>query len=191
MIGDTWIAPNDLFDPATDTPPADAYDVQYRVPISLAAYADELAREHRDAELAEFIDIYHVVIAETVRFAQRWGGAIASLFNDEIHLSITPVVEMEVPGLEGLHPHAHLYIGAHGIDLHDGSVREVPRSCMDEGAKAWTVYQRKLHTETRERLAAIREDELYVFTHAGPEWRSELEGRFAAILSAMDRAAAR
>jgi len=38
-------------------------------------------------------------------------------------------------------------------------------------------------------LAAIREDELYVFTH--PQMRAELEARFAAILAAMDKAAAR
>ena len=38
-------------------------------------------------------------------------------------------------------------------------------------------------------LAAIREDELYVFTH--PEMRAELEDRFAAIMAAMDLAAAR
>ena len=40
-------------------------------------------------------------------------------------------------------------------------------------------------------LTAIREDELYVFTHPGAEWRAELEERFAAILAAMDKAAAR
>jgi NAD(P)-dependent dehydrogenase (short-subunit alcohol dehydrogenase family) len=40
-------------------------------------------------------------------------------------------------------------------------------------------------------LTAIREDELYVFTHHGADWRAELEQRFAAILSAMDKAAAR
>jgi NAD(P)-dependent dehydrogenase (short-subunit alcohol dehydrogenase family) len=34
-------------------------------------------------------------------------------------------------------------------------------------------------------LAAIREDELYVFTHPGS--RAEVEGRFAAILAAMDK----
>lgn len=39
-------------------------------------------------------------------------------------------------------------------------------------------------------VSAIRENELYVFTHAGPEWRSELEVRFNTILRAMDRAAA-
>jgi len=39
-------------------------------------------------------------------------------------------------------------------------------------------------------VAAIRENELYVFTHAGPEWRSELEVRFNTILRAMDSAAA-
>ena len=40
-------------------------------------------------------------------------------------------------------------------------------------------------------LTAIREDELYVFTHHSAEWRIELEERFAAILAAMDRAAVR
>ena len=39
-------------------------------------------------------------------------------------------------------------------------------------------------------VTAIRQNELYVFTHAGPEWRSELERRFNSILLAMDRAAA-
>ncbi len=38
-------------------------------------------------------------------------------------------------------------------------------------------------------LDAIREDELYVFTH--PEMRPGIEARFAAILTAMDEAAAR
>ena len=33
-------------------------------------------------------------------------------------------------------------------------------------------------------LAAIREDELYIFTHPG--MRAEVEARFAAILAAMD-----
>ncbi len=40
-------------------------------------------------------------------------------------------------------------------------------------------------------LTAIRENELYVFTHAGPSWRTELEERFGAILAAMDKAASR
>jgi NAD(P)-dependent dehydrogenase (short-subunit alcohol dehydrogenase family) len=38
-------------------------------------------------------------------------------------------------------------------------------------------------------LDAIREEELYVFTH--PEMRDEVEDRFAAIMAAMDKAAAR
>jgi hypothetical protein len=37
-------------------------------------------------------------------------------------------------------------------------------------------------------LAAIRDDELYVFTH--PEGREAVEERFRAILAAFDRAAA-
>jgi NAD(P)-dependent dehydrogenase (short-subunit alcohol dehydrogenase family) len=40
-------------------------------------------------------------------------------------------------------------------------------------------------------LTAIREDELYVFTDHDASWRRELEARFAAILAALDRAAAR
>ncbi|MGA2056765.1 MAG: SDR family NAD(P)-dependent oxidoreductase [Bradyrhizobium sp.] len=39
-------------------------------------------------------------------------------------------------------------------------------------------------------ITAIRQNELYVFTHTGPQWRSELEQRFNAILVAMDSAAA-
>ena len=34
-------------------------------------------------------------------------------------------------------------------------------------------------------LTAIRENQLYVFTHPG--MRAQVEGRFAAILAAMDR----
>jgi NAD(P)-dependent dehydrogenase (short-subunit alcohol dehydrogenase family) len=40
-------------------------------------------------------------------------------------------------------------------------------------------------------LTAVRENELYVFTHSGADWRAELEERFAVILAAMDKAAAR
>jgi NAD(P)-dependent dehydrogenase (short-subunit alcohol dehydrogenase family) len=40
-------------------------------------------------------------------------------------------------------------------------------------------------------LTAIHEGELYVFTHHSADWRAELEERFAAILAAMDKAAAR
>jgi len=42
----------------------------------------------------------------------------------------------------------------------------------------------------KQTVAAIRRNELYVFTHTGPQWRAELEQRFNAILIAMDRAAA-
>lgn len=40
-------------------------------------------------------------------------------------------------------------------------------------------------------LTAIRENELYVFTHYDASWRGEIEARFAAILAALDKAAAR
>ena len=40
-------------------------------------------------------------------------------------------------------------------------------------------------------LAAVRANQLYVFTHAGAEWRAELKERFDTILAAMDEAAAR
>jgi short-subunit dehydrogenase len=40
-------------------------------------------------------------------------------------------------------------------------------------------------------LTAIREDELYVFTHYDASWRGEVEARFAAILAALDKAAGR
>jgi NAD(P)-dependent dehydrogenase (short-subunit alcohol dehydrogenase family) len=40
-------------------------------------------------------------------------------------------------------------------------------------------------------ISAIQDDELYVFTHSGPHCRAELEARFGAILTAMDKAATR
>ena len=40
-------------------------------------------------------------------------------------------------------------------------------------------------------VAAIRDNELYVFTHCDADWRAELADRFTAILAAMDKAAAR
>ena len=40
-------------------------------------------------------------------------------------------------------------------------------------------------------LDAIRQDELYVFTHPDGGWRVEVEDRFRVILASMDRAAAR
>jgi NAD(P)-dependent dehydrogenase (short-subunit alcohol dehydrogenase family) len=40
-------------------------------------------------------------------------------------------------------------------------------------------------------LRAIQENELYVFTHAGREWRDELCERFDRVLAAVDAAAAR
>lgn len=42
----------------------------------------------------------------------------------------------------------------------------------------------------KQAVAAIRRNELYVFTHTAPEWRAELEQRFNAILLAMDKAVA-
>jgi NAD(P)-dependent dehydrogenase (short-subunit alcohol dehydrogenase family) len=40
-------------------------------------------------------------------------------------------------------------------------------------------------------LTAIRQNELYVFTDHDARWRNELQARFAAILAAVDKAAAR
>ncbi len=40
-------------------------------------------------------------------------------------------------------------------------------------------------------LTAIRENKLYVFTHAGAEWRAALKERFDAILTAIDEVATR
>lgn len=52
----------------------------------------------------------------------------------------------------------------------------------DTGIAPFDVAKRIVH--------AIRENELYVFTHTEAQWRSDLEQRFGRILTAMDKAAA-
>src|SRR5262245_10300323 len=58
-----------------------------------------------------------------------------------------------------------------------GHIGEMVRSGIDPSEVAARV------------LLAIREDDLYVFTHAGGDWRARMQERFAAILAAMDKAA--
>jgi NAD(P)-dependent dehydrogenase (short-subunit alcohol dehydrogenase family) len=41
----------------------------------------------------------------------------------------------------------------------------------------------------KQTVAAIRQNQLYVFTHAGPQWRAELQQRFDRIMIAIDSAA--
>ena len=69
-----------------------------------------------------------------------------------------------------------------------------PTSTPEEGAivaKFSELVQSGLDPSdvARRALTAIRNDELYVFTH--PERRPEVEARFAAILAAFDKAASR
>ena len=152
MFGDSWVTPDVLFDPASSGPPADAFDVQFRVPVSLAVYVDELAREGRRHELTEFVGLYREVVEETVRHGQRLAGGWTRARPDA-RLAITPMIEFEVPGVAGVHPHVHLYVGARAVDVHDGeTVHEVLSADLTEGLGAWVIYQRKLHTLTGERL---------------------------------------
>lgn len=154
MFGDSWVPPDALFDPADGVgPPADAFDVQFRVPVSLAVYVDELAREGRRHELAEFTDLYREIVDATVKHGQRRSGTLGTASRIAARLAITPVIEFEVPGVAGLHPHVHLYVGSRAVDIPDGeTVHEVPEAELAEGMWSWVTYQRLLHNLTSERL---------------------------------------
>ena len=77
----------------------------------------------------------------------------------------------------------------------EGLVQLVPNRGARVAPMGWNDIREHLEAfDVSQRLvtrwAAIRRNELYVFTHTEGTWRSEVEQRFNAILAAMDRAAA-
>jgi hypothetical protein len=80
-------------------------------------------------------------------------------------------------------------VGAIGRSATGRRGRRIPAGALAAQVAALSRSGLDPSDVARQVLTAICEDELYVFTH--PQMRGEMEERFAAILSAMDKAAGR
>ncbi len=157
VYGDTRVPPDvlfDVFDPSTPGPPTDAFDVQFRVPISLSLYVSDLATNGREHELAAVQAAYQRVVDETVANVQFEGGHVGHPAGGqaEARLALAVVVEPRVPGIDGLRPHTHVYVGRTAVDVHDDCPRQVDPARL-RGAifdVTWSFYMNRLWAYTAE-----------------------------------------
>ena len=128
VYGQNRVPPDRLFDPETGAPPPDAFDVQFRMPLSLSAWVDGLYRDQRWHELADLQGFYETLIDTMVKRVQLMCGYVGAQVGGQepARLAITTVVEPRIPGLDELRPHAHLYLGGTATRLRD----EQPRPCL-------------------------------------------------------------
>jgi hypothetical protein len=107
------IDPAPLFDQVTGFPPDDAVDVTVPMPLTLAFYMTMLESTGHAAELATLRKIY---VDEARELARGIQAAIADLTAlgeaTTARLRITHIVEERVPGVNGLRPHVHAYVGS-------------------------------------------------------------------------------
>lgn len=169
------VQPRALFDPAVEGPPADAIDVQLRLPRSLQLWcADQAAAANWDAlgSLQDLVE--HTVHHELVPYAQRMCGEVRppssrrTATDEPAQIAVTAVVEGTLPGSTELRPHAHLYIGATGWRLSDGA--DLPTSFdavrIGAGVAVWQSFSRSVKgwTDARE----------MVWSFSSPSGRLEL-----------------
>ena len=107
-----WVDPAPLFDQVTGLPPDDAVDVTVPLPLSLAVHMTVLESTGRAAELAVLQKLHIELAREAVRTIQARVGAITRpAAAPSARLRITHIVEQRVPGVNGLRPHLHAYVG--------------------------------------------------------------------------------
>lgn len=147
-FGETRVEPARLFD-ASDTagagPPVDALDVQFRAPLTFSLLVDALLRNDRELDARTCFQLYERVIDHTVREVQFSCGYVV----DDVHghsvparLELAALGESDVPGIETVRMHHHLYIGRTAVSLRDA--RRLPVSADDVrlglSASVWTGY---------------------------------------------------
>lgn len=144
-----------LFDPDVSGPPMDAFDVQFRMPLSLGVYVDQLARDNRSHELADIQELYESLIEEVVVRMQHMCGYVGPLgtFDSDARLAITPVVEPRVPSLDDLLSHAHVYVGGTATRLIDEQPGPLDEARLRQHlfGGVWPSYSVPLEERTTER----------------------------------------
>lgn len=125
--GETRVEPGRLFDPADGAcvgPPPDAIDVQFRAPVSLSLLLDAFDAAHDDAAAAALTAGYQQLIAAMLPKVQFECGYVrtdpATGSRRPARLELAAFVENDVPGIEKMRLHAHVWVGRTAVSLHDG-----------------------------------------------------------------------
>ena len=129
--GDNHVTPATLFDPRDGAagPPADALDVQFRLPSSLNTLLDAIAQAGEEDLLDQWRRLYGELADDTALFLQHGGYGVDRQRSGAApaRLAMTPVIHAAVPGFTVARWHIHLYVGAHATSLIDGQVLPVAR----------------------------------------------------------------
>ncbi|MCO7192166.1 MULTISPECIES: hypothetical protein [Pseudonocardia] len=126
-FGDTHVAPAPLLDvgDAHASPPADSHEVQFRIPLSLSAMLDGMARAGLDEDVAAWGTAYTQLVQDQVlRRVQEACGYAADPARPDVgrpaRLELAAVVEAAVPGIDATRWHCHVYIGSTACVLATG-----------------------------------------------------------------------
>lgn len=161
-FGETRVEPARLFD-ASDTtgtgPPGDALDVQFRAPLTFSLLVDALLRNDRDLDARTCFQLYERVIDHTVREVQFFCGYVLDEHGVSVpaRLELAALGESDVPGIETVRMHHHLYIGRTAVSLRDGRRRPVSPDDVRRGLQnvVWPAYCWYL-PELSEQLCGVR-----------------------------------
>ncbi|MHC1558960.1 hypothetical protein ACR9E3_08385 [Actinomycetospora sp. C-140] len=158
-----------LFDPVFTDPPDDAVDVVVPAPLSLAVWMDSLQHTGHAGVLAALREFYAREAATCARRVQHHGGSVLTADGSEPgHLAITHVVDERVPGVAGLRPHVHVYVGATGRAASGSGRAPVDLDLL-------TARADELYFEHRDRLATATTDGWgLVWGHATPRSPREI-----------------
>ena len=152
QFGDTEVEPAVLFDVhdhAGQGPPADAIDVQFRAPLTFSLLVDALMGNDRELDARTCFTVYEQVISHTIAQVQAACGYVTDdggATSWPARLEISTLGENQVPGIETVRMHHHLWIGATAEALHDGVRRPADRGVLRNGLRqvAWSSYLRRL-----------------------------------------------
>jgi len=127
FYGETRVEPGRLCDlgdpPGTGTgPPPDAIDVQFRAPVSLSLLLDAFDAAYNDAAAQALTDGYQQLIGQMLGKVQFECGYVRDPAGSRrpARLDLAAFVENDVPGIEKMRLHAHIYVGRTAENLHDG-----------------------------------------------------------------------
>lgn len=167
--------PAPLFDLVTGFPPDDAVDLTIPMPLSLAIHMTMLESTGHPGELAALKKLHIELARETMRSIQARAGDLTGLGADASpRLRITHIIEQRVPGVNGLRPHIHAYVGT--TVRNDG--RQTPVDVEQLAALGETdvfpEYRDRLVAGTVERLGLVWGETTWSARElVGPRWLSE------------------